>query len=645
MSSSRYIGRVGALAFALGVGAAVVGGAGAAWADESSSDSISAHSSSGSSYVGDNGSSSQGSDRGSDVSTLGSDSDSDAATGTDIAEAAMAEADMAEAAIAEAEMAEADMAEADMAEAEMAEAAIAEVVVDDETDSAPPAEVVTLDAPPSVTTTSGTADPLNGGDPIAPVDVQLELALLGSARPDEAAAAAVIPGASISALDPGPVAAAEAVAQSTGLIFGGSGVPIPSEQYTQAAFEKYVRPLSPPGTVPERVFTPEGLYPLTGVKSLPLNISVEQGNEIMTDVIEQQAALGNTSTVFGYSQSSIMSSLVMSDLTVDPSSVQFVLVGNEMNPNGGLLSRFPDLNLPSLGIPFYGATPENPDYEVHNYTLEYDGFADFPQYPIHLLSVINAGLGIVFVHRNYLEQTQEAIDSAIELPSSSPNAHYYIIPTENLPLLEPVRLIPLIGDPIADLLQPILRPIVNLGYGDPNFGWSNEGDANVLQPFGFLPKIDLPELFGLVVDGFNQGLQDFGAAFSSGGVFWEELAALSAPSSGSGESPEASDNIIEILQTAILETFEFISNAAASLYSALLPTADIINAIVTILPAYVADLALSGFQQVLSGDIINGLINMVGLPAAAFTGLVTTSVLIEFLVIAQAIEGVFQPAP
>ncbi|WP_366847736.1 hypothetical protein [Mycolicibacterium sp.] len=30
-----------------------------------------------------------------------------------------------------------------------------------------------------------------------------------------------------------------------------------------------------------------------------------------------------------------------------------------MNPNGGFLSRFPDLNLPALGIPFYGAAPED----------------------------------------------------------------------------------------------------------------------------------------------------------------------------------------------------------------------------------------------------------------------------------------------
>ena len=59
------------------------------------------------------------------------------------------------------------------------------------------------------------------------------------------------------------------------------------------------------------------------------------------------------------------------------------------------------------------------------------------------------------------------------------------------------------------------------------------------------------------------------------------------------------------------------------------------------LPAYGIDLFLDGIQQVLSGDIISGLLNAVGLPWAAGVGLVTTSVLIEFLVIANAITGIF----
>jgi hypothetical protein len=93
------------------------------------------------------------------------------------------------------------------------------------------------------------------------------------------------------------------------------------------------------------------------------------------------------------------------------------------------------------------------------------------------------------------------------------------------------------------------------------------------------------------------------------------------------------------LQNAINDVAYTISNSSASLYAALLPTADIINAIVTMLPAYDAYVFLEGIQQALSGDIINGLINAIGRPLAASVGLVTTSGLIEALVLIKAVQG------
>jgi len=420
---------------------------------------------------------------------------------------------------------------------------------------------------------------------------------------------------------------------------GPSGVPIPKPTYLQNVFNLYIAPNSPVGTVGLQLDTPEGLYPITGVKSLPLNVSVQQGIEILGAAIEQQLATGNTATVFGYSQSAIISSLIMSLLPSD-TPVNFVLVGNEMNPNGGLLSRFPGLNLPSLGLPFYGATPENA-FPTTNYTLEYDGFADFPRYPLNVLSVLNAGLGIIFVHTKYADLTSQQVDSAIPLPTTDPTQKYYIIPTENLPLLEPLRLLPVIGAPIADLLQPALKVLVNLGYGDPQFGWSNEGFANQQTTFGLLPDVNWGQVASLFFAGVGQGLQAFAADVSPGGVMWQELAALKPPTPGPAPVLPTPTGVISSLQTLTTDIAYNISNSSAALYAALLPTADIVNAIVTMLPAYGITLFLSGIQQALSGDVINGLVNAIGLPIAAATGLVTTAGLIEVLVLIQAAQGFF----
>lgn len=482
------------------------------------------------------------------------------------------------------------------------------------------------------TTVSAAAVPAAPERPVAPADSTLELAGLAYSRRDTAvlarpaAAASLAPAASVQA----------AAAPNTALIMGPSGVPIPKPSYIQNVFNLYIAP-SYPGSLPFQLDTPEGLYPITGVKSLPLNISVQQGLEILGTAIATQIAAGNTATVFGYSQSAIISSLIMSQLPAD-TPVNFVLVGNEMNPNGGFLSRFPGLKLPSLGLDFYGATPENA-FPTTNYTLEYDGFADFPRYPLNLLSVLNAGLGIIFVHTKYADLTQQQVDSAIALPTTDPSQKYYIIPTENLPLLEPLRLLPVIGNPVADLLQPALKVIVNLGYGDPRYGWSNEGFANQQTTFGFLPNVDWGLTAGLFFAGIAQGVSDFVADVSPGGVMWQELAALKLPTPGSLAPPPTPAGVIAALQTAITTIATFVSTAAASLYAALLPTADIVNAIVTMLPAYNATLFLGGIAQALSGDVVNGLINAIGLPLAANVGLVTTASLIELLVIAQAISG------
>jgi len=195
-----------------------------------------------------------------------------------------------------------------------------------------------------------------------------------------------------------------------------------------------------------------------------------------------------------------------------------VLVGNENAPNGGILERF-DLpagtqpSIPSLGLTFSG--PESSDlYPTDVYTNEYDGFADFPQYPIDPLSDINALLGIAFQHTTYLGLTPEQIQDAIQLPTSATDTltNYYMIPDTTLPLLDPLQLIPFIGNPLADLLNPDLSVLVNLGYGDvaDNFsgGWS-QGDANVPTTLGFLPSSSvLDQVPQALANGLQQGITD-----------------------------------------------------------------------------------------------------------------------------------------
>jgi len=274
-------------------------------------------------------------------------------------------------------------------------------------------------------------------------------------------------------------------ARAIALIMGPSGFPVPPTTYLNAVNRLYIQVLDQGASV-FPLTTPEGLYPSTGVNSLTFNVSVTQGAATLNNAIQFLVGAGNHVDVFGYSQSSTIASLVMSQLAaehVPSNAVSFILTGDPNNPNGGLLERFVGGSIPSLGVTANGATPSGP-YPTSIYTLEYDGFADFPRYPIDLLSDLNAYAGIFFNHTAYADLTPQQISGATDLGTYGETT-YYVIPSPNLPLLDPLRWIPF-GNPLADLVQPDLTVLVDLGYGSTTQGYS-PGPPNVPTPFGLYP--------------------------------------------------------------------------------------------------------------------------------------------------------------
>jgi hypothetical protein len=434
------------------------------------------------------------------------------------------------------------------------------------------------------------------------------------------------------------------------LVMGGSGNPIPPQSYVNAVVSKYITPNFPTFTLAnaQALFTPEAFYPLTGIKDLVPNVSVTRGVTILDNAIHQQLAAGNNVAVLGFSQSSIIASLEMMNL--DPSGtpsslpVVFTLLGDPMNPNGGLLARFPGLTMPSLGFTFYGATPSN-SFPTNIYTIEYDGFADFPQYPINFLADLNAIAGIYYVHGTYADLTPGQLASAIPLTNTvGPTlTNYYMIPNPHLPLLEPLRAIPAVGTPLADLLEPDMRVLVNLGYGSPNQGWST-GPPNVPTSFGLFPPVNPAEVAGDLVAGTQQGIgafvSDIGAAGSGLSASGPSLTlpSLTPPSPGT-LAPPSIPGVIASLQAANTGFTNAFSSALSTGYSVLLPTADFANAALTSVPSYDVNLFLNGIMQAVNGDPV-GLVHAVGDPIAADTALFTIAGGFEAVVLASAAASI-----
>ncbi|OBK47665.1 PE-PPE domain-containing protein [Mycobacterium sp. 1081908.1] len=439
---------------------------------------------------------------------------------------------------------------------------------------------------------------------------------------------------------------------------GGSGMPFPPPDFVANVVTKYVAPNFPVGLV-QALFMPAGEYPDSGIKDLMQNISIARGVTALNSAIQLQLAAGNTVNVLGYSQGANIAALEMQllDPAGTPSNlpINFVLLGNSMNPNGGWDARFPGLSVPTLGFSTLGAVPTN-DFVTKVYTLEYDGWADFPQYPIDIFADLNAVAGMVTVHGGYESLTPTQINSAVVLPTQGPTTTtFYMIPTQNLPLLDPVRYIPYVGNPIADLVQPVLRPLVNWGYGDPNFGWST-GPADVTTPFGFLPPLsDTLALGPALVSGVHQGigaaigdlnaegppqlpsLQDLSQALTS----FSSAPGTLAPPTG----PPSITDLISGLEAANTQIVGGATTAVSTAYSTLLPTADIGTAVLVSLPSYDLNLFLNGVTQMVNGQPLAGLVNAVGYPIAADVGLLPMLGGLEVAVLGEAAYSIVTGTP
>jgi hypothetical protein len=309
----------------------------------------------------------------------------------------------------------------------------------------------------------------------------------------------------------------------TALVFGPSGVPDPPPQYVDATEQLYLQPDGFTGTS-ESSYIPDQVFPLTGPNSLDAVTSLAQDQSNMVSDIESQITGGGVSpenpvVVFSFSQSADAASQTMLQLQADgvPSDdVHFVLVGDPQNPDGGFVNTFDfpageNSAFSDFGQAFIPATASDL-YPTDIYTLEYDGFADFPHYSTNLLSDLNADIGVFLVHAEYLDLTPEQIDNAILLPGSEALTgqgltDYYMIPNDNLPILEPLLLVPGIGQPLYDLLEPDTQILVNLGYGSITEGW-NQGPANVPTTFGLFPDINQTQLSDALSNGWQQGVTD-----------------------------------------------------------------------------------------------------------------------------------------
>jgi hypothetical protein len=155
--------------------------------------------------------------------------------------------------------------------------------------------------------------------------------------------------------------------------------------------------------------------------------------------------------VFGYSQGARVASdwletYAGTEGALSPDDVSFVLIGNPSRKHGGA----------HVG---WGQVTPDTGYKVLDVARQYDMASDFPDEPLNLLALANAYAGFAFVHEDYEEV--DLYDPANYVWKEG-NTTYVFVPTENIPLLQPLRWLGLSG--LADALNGPLKAMIEKAY-------------------------------------------------------------------------------------------------------------------------------------------------------------------------------------
>jgi PE-PPE domain len=217
--------------------------------------------------------------------------------------------------------------------------------------------------------------------------------------------------------------------------------------------------------------------------------------------------------IYGYSQGAIIANLVKRKLaeqypagTTAP-DIDFVLSGDINLPNGGLASRFAGLYIPILDVSFNGPAPTGTQFDTVDINRQYDGFADFPLYPLNAISLFNALLGTLYVHSYDLEVSLADPTTSPPIKSQHGDTTYYFFETQDLPLFGPLRTLG-VPESLIDVVEPFFRVLVDLGYDRSIPPWEPT-PARLIPPLH--PATVAVDLLAAIGEGINNAFALFGS--------------------------------------------------------------------------------------------------------------------------------------
>jgi hypothetical protein len=134
-------------------------------------------------------------------------------------------------------------------------------------------------------------------------------------------------------------------------------------------------------------------------------------------------------------------------------------------------------------------------------TRQYDFMADFPLYPLNLVTDLNAVLGFLYVHL-YPFDVSLASDASTSptFQGTHGDTSYYFFETQDLPLFAPLRMLG-VSEPLIDVVEPFFQVIVELGYDRSIRPWEP-------TPARLIPTLDPAKVTADLVNAIGEGINN-----------------------------------------------------------------------------------------------------------------------------------------
>lgn len=306
----------------------------------------------------------------------------------------------------------------------------------------------------------------------------------------------------------------------------GAGTNIPAKLgglngFYDPSSDTYV-PVSYPGT----------MWPVDGLRDKTFRQSVTAGHTVLAHEI---ATHPGQKVIIGYSLGAVVVNESRKDLEEQygPNGnpdIQFVLISNAYKPNGGILARFPGIWIPFMDI--YSTQPAKPDiFTTTDITNEYDTIGDFPAY-FNPLAIANALVAFPYTHPDQFydgtdldkyddanaiaDKTQidgsttkyyygDGTTKTVVTNANGSTSTYYVVHTEHLPLLQPLRDLtnPIGASFVLDAIEPTLRVFIDMAY-------DRETVPGTVKPFSlFTPSKKIVDAVKKLPGAIKEGAENF----------------------------------------------------------------------------------------------------------------------------------------